>query len=249
MGDVMEKIYGARSREEPSIVLSHINDCLQKLSEWFDSLPPSLRLTVSPSAENPNKIILHMIYSQLVILCTRPLLLLAAKRRMEYYFLDSTQSQHHQKTPDSLIATCIDAARRNADLIRGLAESRPAVMMLTLPFHYSFNAALVLELSLLLPQHARIDDIRLIESLLYDLKESGRNDNEAAKDCAKMVAEFYAIVARLRRLTFPSTDPPIPSGVGGRSNAADHDPVQATSRRVLPAVELSTSFLPEITVP
>lgn len=127
-------------------------------------------------------------------------------------------------------------------------------MMLTLPFHYSFNAALILELALLLPHHARMDDIRLIESLLYDLKGSGRNDNEAAKDCAKIVAEFYAIAARLRRLTFLATDPPIPLGVGGGSEALvirgdPADPEQATSRRVLSAVELSTSFLPEITVP
>ncbi|KAL2014342.1 hypothetical protein VTN00DRAFT_1867 [Thermoascus crustaceus] len=258
MGDAVEKIYRGRSAEETSSdVLSRINDCLQKLSAWSDSLPPSLRLTVSPSAESSNKIILHMIYNQLVILCTRPLLFLAAKERMEFYFVNSTQhpqQSQHRKTPDTLIATCIDAARRNAYLIRGLAESRPAVMMLTLPFHYSFNAVLVLGLALLLPYHARMDDIRLIESLLYDLKESGRNNNEAAKDCAKIVAEFYAIVARLRRLTFPATDPPIPLGVGGGSEAwimrgDTADPVQATSRRVLSAVELSTSFLPEITVP
>ncbi|KAL1968170.1 hypothetical protein VTN77DRAFT_2005 [Rasamsonia byssochlamydoides] len=250
MGDISSKIYGACSRKQPlATFVCHINDCLQNLSEWLNSLPSTVQLTMSPSAENPNKIILHLIYNQLVLLCTRPLLFLAVKARLTYYFVDATHSQRLQ-FPDSLIGTCVDAARRNAGLISGLMESRLAAMMLTLRYHYSFNAATVLALALLLPQHARTDDARLIETLLQDLKNPGQTENECSLDCAKMIAELYSIVERLRRLTFMSSRSP---DTGGSQNSGDSrydgdDLVRITCSRVLSAVELSTSYLPEITV-
>ncbi|KAL1979574.1 hypothetical protein VTN96DRAFT_5547 [Rasamsonia emersonii] len=247
MGDISSKIYGAFSRRQSlATIVCHINDCLQKLSEWLNSLPSTVRLTMAPSAENRNKIILHLIYNQLVLLCTRPLLFLAVKTRLKYYFVDATHSQRLQ-FPDSLVATCVDAARRNAELISGLMESRLAAMMLTLRYHYSFSAATVLALALLLPQHARIEDARLIEMLLQDLKNPGQSENECSLDCAKMIAELYPVVERLRRLTFMSSRPP-DSRDSGDSKYDRDEQVRITCSRVLSAVELSTSFLPEITV-
>jgi hypothetical protein len=173
---------------------------------------------------------------------------------MRYYFVDPTRSQR-LPFPDSLAGTCIDAARRNAELISGLMESRHAAMMLTLRYHYAFSAAVVLELALLLPQHARTDDLRLIEILLQDLQNPGQTENESSLDCAKMVTELYPVVERLRHLTFmssnhsPDTNTDTNSG-GGDSRYGGHgddNQVQITASRVLSAVELSASFLPEIT--
>lgn len=129
-------------------------------------------------------------------------------------------------------------------------ESRPAVMMLTLRYHYSFNAATVLELALLLPQHGQAEDIQLIESLLEDLKNPGESENECSLDCAKMVAEFYAVVERLRNLTLMSSDSPGSSTSSSThgSSSSDGQATPITSSRVLSAVELSSTYLPEITL-
>ncbi|KAH8693869.1 fungal-specific transcription factor domain-containing protein [Talaromyces proteolyticus] len=242
MGDVTSKIYGSNSRKAglPTIV-AHINECLARLTDWADSLPTSLRITMSPSTENPNKIILHLIYNQLVLLCTRPLLFLAVKTRLSFYLVDSTINRRLQ-FPDNLVRRCVDAARQNASLICGLVESRPAVMMLTLRYHYSFNAATVLELTLLLPQHMQPEDIQLIENVLEDLKNPGQSENECSLDCAKMVAEFYAVVERFRNLTLMSSDSP------DSHASSDSQTTSITSSRVLSAVELSTTYLPEITL-
>lgn len=179
-------------------------------------------------------------------MCTRPLLFVAVKTRLKYYFVDATHSQR-LPFPDSLVATCVDAARRNAELISGLMESRLAAMMLTLRYHYSFNAATVLALALLLPQHARAEDARLIEMLLQDLKSPGQSENECSLDCAKMIAELYPVVERLRRLTFMSSRSPDSRDDGDAKYDGDEQ-VRITCSRVLSTVELSTSFLPEITV-
>lgn len=117
-------------------------------------------------------------------------------------------------------------------------------MMLTLRYHYSFNAATVLELALLLPQHGQTEDIRLIESLVEDLNNPGQSENECSLDCAKMVAEFYAVVERLRNLTFMSSDSPD----SRTSSSSDGQTTPVTSSRVLSAVELSSTYLPEITL-
>jgi hypothetical protein len=119
-------------------------------------------------------------------------------------------------------------------------------MMLTLRYHYSFNAATVLELALLLPQHGQTEDIQLIESLLEDLKNPGQSENECSLDCAKMVAEFYAVVEHLRNLTLMSSDSP--DSTQRSSSSSDGPTTPITSSRVLSAVELSTTYLPEITL-
>ena len=76
-------------------------------------------------------------------------------------------------------------------------------MLLSLNFHYSFNAAVVLLLSRLLGLSGTekdFDDVDFLCSHLESMAQSGRG-NESAFDCRRMVIEFKAVVMKLRNLS------------------------------------------------
>ena len=158
------------------------------------------------------------------------------------------QIGHDLSFHESLLMTCVEAARRNAKLIIGLMESRAASMMLTLRYHFTFNAALILELALL-HEYGVKSDIKLIEYLIQDLWNQGRNVDECSLDCAKIVAEFYAVVQHVRKCA-SKPDLSQKNGAVGASQESNNDDDDSISyRRVLSAVELSASYLPEIEEP
>jgi hypothetical protein len=66
MGEITSKVYGVSSRVRESYhVLSHVDDILQQLSKWEESLPPSMQLVEgSPANEDSTKITLHMMRNQ-----------------------------------------------------------------------------------------------------------------------------------------------------------------------------------------
>lgn len=80
-------------------------------------------------------------------------------------------------------------------------------MLLSLNHHYSFNAAIALELSYLLCDHARDEDLDNVDFLRQhlDVMAQSGSGNESAYDCSRMVTEFKAIVQKLRKLTVATT--------------------------------------------
>jgi hypothetical protein len=66
MGEITSKVYSVSSRTRESFhVLSHVDDILQQLSEWAESLPQSMQLLEgSPATEDSNKITIHMMCNQ-----------------------------------------------------------------------------------------------------------------------------------------------------------------------------------------
>ncbi len=71
MGEITSKVYGVSSRKRESFhVLSHVDDILNQLSEWAESLPPGMQLLEgSPAYEDSNKITLHMMRNQVSNSC------------------------------------------------------------------------------------------------------------------------------------------------------------------------------------
>ncbi len=92
---------------------------------------------------------------------------------------------------------CVDAARRNANLVRQLLTSNQVAYLASVEYHFPFNAAIVLELGRLLPSTnvpEDEDDIKLFDEYLQQAQEKG---NESAADCRNMVIAFTATVTRL----------------------------------------------------
>jgi hypothetical protein len=229
MGEITSKVYGISSRTQESVhVLSYVDDIIDQLSKWVESLPSSMQLVEgSPANEDSNKITLHMMrnqvrshlnimfplthHSKLLLLTTRPLLLQAVKATILSRLLpDSPADPLHQPSALSSnkhISTCISAARRNVHLVRSLVSSQRAAMLLSLNYHYSFNAAIVLLLSRLLGISGieeDFDDVDFLCEHLDGMARAGRG-NESAYDCRRMVIEFKAVVLKLRGLTRSTT--------------------------------------------
>lgn len=67
MGEITSKVYG---KDRGTLrILSHIDDVISKLSEWVESLPSSMQLIDgSPAHEDSNKLTLHMMRNQVMLL-------------------------------------------------------------------------------------------------------------------------------------------------------------------------------------
>jgi hypothetical protein len=59
------------------------------------------------------------------------------------------------------------------------------------------TAAIALQLARLVPEVSMVDDEDNVQFLTHYLLKSGDEGNESARDCAKMVREFGAVVSRL----------------------------------------------------
>jgi hypothetical protein len=91
----------------------------------------------------------------------------------------------------------MDAARRNANLIRQLMTNNLVAYLASVEYHFPFNAAIVLELGRLLPSTNLLEDetdIKLFDEYLQQAQEKG---NESAADCRNMVIAFSSTVTRL----------------------------------------------------
>ena len=97
----------------------------------------------------------------------------------------------------SHLKCCVDAARRNANLIRQLLTSNQVAYLASVEYHFPFNAAIILELGRLLPSTNIPEDeadIKLFDDYLQQAQEKG---NESAADCRNMVITFNSTVTRL----------------------------------------------------
>jgi len=97
----------------------------------------------------------------------------------------------------SHLKCCVDAARRNSNLIRQLLTSNQVAYLASVEYHFPFNAAIVLELGRLLPSTNLPEDetyIKLFDEYLQQAQEKG---NESAADCRNMIISFNSTVTRL----------------------------------------------------
>ncbi|KAH8815977.1 fungal-specific transcription factor domain-containing protein [Xylogone sp. PMI_703] len=215
MDEIVNKVYGDERARVISEMVPRIHNLMQKLSAWLDKLPPSLQFHGNT---NPDRacLMLHMMYNQLKILCTRPLLFIAAKRAVATKYI----AVENDRSPDlySVEAKyCTEAARQNSILNRQLLTSNQTTVFATLDYHYAFTAAIILQLTRLISYTGITGDSDITRSLEDYLHRVGDGGNESAKDCYRMVVQLGAVVSRLlssekmqitasERLTDPSTD-------------------------------------------
>jgi hypothetical protein len=130
-----------------------------------------------------------------LILCTRPLLFIAVKHAVAAGYIPQKAAASSSNLESA--SCCAEAARRNAWLCRQLFESNQVSAFATLDYHYAFTAAIVIHLARLVPEVALRNDEENVDFLLHYLLRSSDQGNESARDCAKMVSEFGAVISRL----------------------------------------------------
>lgn len=192
----MNKIYGTTSSGRSiSTIMPGADASIQKLSLWIHNLPSSLQLQ-DEGVSDRARLILHMMYNQLLILTNRPFLFVAVKQAVAALYIPPGQHRSYSNYL-SYLTCCADAARRNAQLTRQLVAANQASIFSTLDYHYAFNAAIVLQLSRLVPEVVSPTDegdANFLQSYLY---ETGGRGNESAGDCARMIMEFGSVLSRL----------------------------------------------------
>jgi hypothetical protein len=215
MDEIVNKLYGTTSRERSiNELIPGVNSVIRKLESWLSALPPSLQLDNDVGRQGPGRacLVLHMMYNQvlclcidflntfadicqLLILCTRPLLFIAVKHAVAAGYIP-----RKAMTSSSNLASakcCAEAARRNSWLCRQLLASNQVSSFATLDYHYAFTAAVATLLVRLVPEITMPIDEENVSFLSHYLLKSADQGNESARDCAKMVGEFDAVVSRL----------------------------------------------------
>ena len=134
---------------------------------------------------------------QLTILTIRPILLVAIKRAAANRLANqSVQIQNDLHL--AYIHICIRAARANMGLCRSLLSLGRTTRLLQINLHHLFNAAIVLELSMIIfdiLEDSDLTDVTFAKNLL----ESDRSGNSNySTDCAKVLSDLGSLTARLR---------------------------------------------------
>ncbi|CEL01817.1 hypothetical protein ASPCAL01395 [Aspergillus calidoustus] len=180
---VINSIYGHKALE--SSLSSRVQDAFGDLRQWLKELPPSLQIDSSDEGElDPKARSLHLLFNQLGILATRPILLRVFRAHLEAYKQQPSTTPTIPTSATTLAETCVRFARHSSSL---LVDSWTDSTFMVFDFFYTqylFSAATILGISTLLDSRDRQSDreqYELLASFLLQLRDNG---NYAA-------AEFY----------------------------------------------------------
>ncbi|KAL3456623.1 fungal-specific transcription factor domain-containing protein [Aspergillus heterothallicus] len=183
-GRIIHSIYDTRSRQ--SSLSLRVQEAFQDLRHWLEGLPPSLQIDPRRESEmNPGARSLHLLFNQLVILATRPILLHVLRTHRE-----------SSPVPSSAVAladTCVRCARHSCRLLTDSWANGSFMLFDFFYTQYLFAAATVLGISSLLDGKEHQNDHEQFEvavQLLSQLKSAG---NYAA-------AEFHAHIEAIESL-------------------------------------------------
>ncbi|KAL4900407.1 hypothetical protein BDW74DRAFT_188256 [Aspergillus multicolor] len=194
-GKIISSIY-SKSGQKNS--LSHrVQDALGDLRRWLQELPPALQDPARCEGDWDAKArSLHLLFNQLAILSTRPILLHVLRVHIEAR-QKPTKEANVPVSATTLSETCIRCARHSCSV---LVDSWTNGSFMVFDFFYTqylFSAATILAISSLLPGKERQSDEEQFEvavSFLSQLRDSG---NYAA-------AEFYKHIEAVTELLHPT---------------------------------------------
>ncbi|KAL4972769.1 fungal-specific transcription factor domain-containing protein [Aspergillus desertorum] len=193
-GRIIYSIYGKKSQ---GISLSHrVQEAFGDLRRWLEELPPSLQSPARSEGEwDPKAQSLHLLFNQLAILATRPILLHVL--RVHLKTREPGKDLDVPASATALSETCIRCARHSCSL---LIESWTNGSFMVFDFFYTqylFSAATVLAISTLLHgKDSRSDEeqFELAVGFLLQLRDNG---NHAA-------AEFHKHIEAITELLRPT---------------------------------------------
>ncbi|RDW64552.1 Zn(II)2Cys6 transcription factor [Aspergillus mulundensis] len=191
-GKIISSIYGKSAQE---LSLSHrVQEAFGDLRRWLQELPPALQTPARCEGDwDPKARSLHLLFNQLAILATRPILLHVLRVHIEARDQQSTKETNVPASATALSETCVRCARHSCSL---LVDSWTNGSFMVFDFFYTqylFSAATILAISSLLPGKERQSDEEQFEvavSFLSQLRDSG---NYAA-------AEFYKHIEAVTEL-------------------------------------------------
>lgn len=179
--------------------LKHVEDVLEMLQEWEDSLRPEFRLDYDSPTRDRANCILHIMFNQEIILATRPIFFVAVKKAVADRYLSVPVRQPVQDHPHAnIIHKIVDTAHRNLRLCRWVRDISPRKRLLHHESHAVFNAAVILLLYRLafatsVETAGHTDDTRMAIEVFEREAASGNN---FGADCARVLQDLTYLAQR-----------------------------------------------------
>ena len=193
---IAANVYGVcKHSAEPRSSALCVHKTLHMLKEWEQELPATLRYQQGRADQDLSAYDLQVALNHLKVLAVRPWLLDCVKTQTTSIYLRGRRDSDlvHREEID----LAIEAARQTINLIRSLRATRKQTHLVHTVIHHAFNAALALELYLILsPTELPSDreDIMFVTNLLsYQL---GAN-RPFAVDCGEVLSDLAQLVDKL----------------------------------------------------
>ncbi|KAL4931483.1 Zn(II)2Cys6 transcription factor [Aspergillus undulatus] len=185
-GRIIHTIYGRKSQE--TSLSQRVQEAFADLRRWLEQLPASLQINAKAEGDlDPKARSLHLLFNQLAILATRPILLHVFRTHLEFRERQLHAETNIPASATALSQTCIRCARHSCRL---LVESWMNGTFMVLDYFYTqylFSAATVLGISSLLENKEDQSDEEQFEIAISFLLQLRDNGNYAAAEFSKHI--------------------------------------------------------------
>ncbi|GAB7333748.1 hypothetical protein MBLNU13_g05278t1 [Cladosporium sp. NU13] len=168
---IMGSIYGSASQK--TSLSQRVQSALTDLRKWKDELPESLMIkNVDVAASDSKACYLQLMFNQLLITATRPILLHVVRTRV-------TQPPAESQIPEAahaLADTCVKCARHSCSLLTESWTNGSLMIFDYFDTQYMFSSATILALSISRDESTSGSDrdrLECLEQFLSQLKGSG----------------------------------------------------------------------------
>ncbi|KAH8898344.1 hypothetical protein GQ53DRAFT_636769 [Thozetella sp. PMI_491] len=209
--------------------VQHVEKGLQRLNDWFSSLPVTLQIDYEQLGTDRACCGLHLAYNQTVILTTRPIFFVAVKRAVADRYLQSPARGSHGQLHEPIVRQCMETARRNLRLGAWIRSLSPRQKLLHQEAHAVFNAAVIVLLHQLAFLDVHSSDAAGVAFALEVFQREAELGNNFGIDCANVLHDLDYLVQRIGSNLPPQgvpsgpiqlTEAPIDPGPAGREHGA-----------------------------
>ncbi|KAL4792174.1 fungal-specific transcription factor domain-containing protein [Aspergillus venezuelensis] len=247
-GRIIYTIYGRKPQQ--ASLAQRVQEIFGDLRRWLGDLPLSLQIDTQAVGDvDPRARSLHLLFNQLAILATRPVLLHVFRTHLDSRAQAASKQANIPATAAALSETCIRCARHSCRLLVDSWTNGTFMMFDFFYTQYLFSATTVLGISSLLDSNERQSDEEQFEvavSLLMQLRENG---NYAAVEFHKHI-EAAATMMRAMKARLAGESPlTLDQDVGISANLATnnaHGETASLQDSMTAGAALSEPFLQEL---
>ncbi|KAI0382185.1 fungal-specific transcription factor domain-containing protein [Hypomontagnella monticulosa] len=197
-GIVGEEIYRKKQKSGTSLSAS-VQKIMKSLSDWFDQLPPDVRLDLSDLENSISREVVstYLHYYHCINMTARPLLLYAVQRQMAANAQRSSMAVRWEDglSPDivNIIDTAISAARSSAFILNAAAKYNLVATYGFIDGEQAFSAALLLVMVNIAFPYKEMDASAMDMALLV-LQSMAEKGNKYIRACHSLLTKIRATI-------------------------------------------------------
>ncbi|KAI1380424.1 fungal-specific transcription factor domain-containing protein [Hypoxylon crocopeplum] len=197
-GIVGEEIYRKKQKSGTSLSAS-VQNIMKTLSDWFDELPPDVRLDPSDleKAVNREAVSTYLHYYHCINMTARPLLLYAVQKQMA---ANAQRSNSTARWEDGLpleivniIDTAIAAARSSAFILNAASKYNLVATYGFIDGEQAFSAALLLVMVNIAFPYKEMD-ASAMDTALHVLQSMAEKGNKYIRACHSLLTKIRAMI-------------------------------------------------------